>query len=61
MAGEPVDFAVLPVAAVAGMIAMVALVCVAPWDEIAGLAAVIAASLALYGVARVSARRGEMT
>ncbi len=61
MAGEPVDFAMLPIAALAGMIAMVALVCVAPWDEIAGFAAVIAASLALYGVARVGNRSREMT
>ena len=52
--GRPVSFAVLPAAAAAGMLAMVVLVCVAPWDEIAGLAAVVVGSLAVYAGVRVS-------
>ena len=48
MAGVPVSFAWLPAAAIAGMLAMVGLVCVAPWGEISGLVAVVGVSLAIY-------------
>lgn len=51
-AGTPVSFKALPAAALCGMAAMVALVCVAPWIEIAGLAAVVTVSLAIYRAVR---------
>ena len=57
MMGPPVSFAVLPAAALGGMAAMLVLVCLAPWDEIGGLAAVLAASLAIYAVTRAAGRR----
>ena len=50
--GEPTNFRVLPAAAFAGMAAMAVLIGVAPPDEIIGLAAVVAASIALYAIAR---------
>ncbi len=55
--GPPVNFAVLPAAAAGGMLAMIALVCLAPLNEILGLAAVLAASLAIYAAARALSRR----
>ncbi len=55
--GPPVHFAVLPYVASAGMVAMIVLVCLAPWSEILGLAAVFAASLAIYLVALAVGRR----
>ena len=57
MLGPPVSFAILPAAAAGGMAAMVLLVCVAPWDEIGGLLAVLAASLAIYAVSLAVGRR----
>ncbi len=48
--GVPVDFAALPASALIGMAAMVLLVCVAPRDEILGLAAVVAGSVILYAI-----------
>ncbi len=57
MLGPPVSFAVLPLVAGAGMLAMVVLVCLAPWNEILGLAAVLVASLAIYLVTRAVGRR----
>lgn len=57
MMGVPVNFAVLPAAALCGMVAMVLLVCVAPVDEILGLVAVVVASMALYLVMRRLADR----
>ncbi len=57
MLGPPISFAVLPVVAAAGMLAMVVLMCLAPWSEILGLAAVLVASVAIYLVARAAGRR----
>jgi amino acid transporter len=52
LAGTPVRFAFLPAAAVGGMVCMVVLVGVAPWDEIFGFGGVILGSLALYLLAK---------
>jgi amino acid transporter len=57
MLGPPINLRGLPAASVAGMAAMVALVCVAPGSEIFGLAMVIVASCGLFGVARVVQRK----
>jgi amino acid transporter len=48
LAGKPLGFKGLPVAAGLGLIGLLALVAQAQWVEIAGTAAVVAASLGLY-------------
>ena len=55
--GRPVSFAFLPGIALCGMIAMTLLVCVAPRNEIIGLALVVGVSVALYAIMRVLGKR----
>ena len=55
--GTPVAFTGLPAASLCGMVAMVLLVCVAPRDEILGLAGVVVGSVVLYAVMRRLAGR----
>ncbi len=50
-AGPPLRLGILPLAAFGGMVGMVALICAAERQEIFGLAAVILASAAIYGIA----------
>lgn len=52
MAGPPLVVRALPLAACGGVISMVALVAVADYAEMLGLAAVLAGSAVLYGVMR---------
>jgi hypothetical protein len=56
-AGAPLNLRVLPAAAALGMASMVLLICAAARAEILGLAAVLAASTALYAAMRLAARR----
>ena len=51
-AGKPLGFKALPAASAVGIIGMIGMICAARWIEIAGTAAVIAASLVLYTVMR---------
>jgi basic amino acid/polyamine antiporter, APA family len=55
--GTPLSFALLPAAAVIGMISMVVLVAVAKPDEIVGFVAVTIGSIALYAVMRPKTAR----
>jgi amino acid transporter len=54
-AGPPLRFAGLPAAAAVGCIGMIGMILAASWQEVAGLAGLIAASLVLYFA---TARRG---
>ncbi len=55
--GPPVSFRALPAAAILGMTSMVLLVCIAQWNEIGGLCAVVVAIVALYWVMRIARSR----
>jgi APA family basic amino acid/polyamine antiporter len=48
MAGVPLDFAALPVAAAIGLLGMLGMLAAATWQELAGLTGVIVCSLAVY-------------
>jgi basic amino acid/polyamine antiporter, APA family len=59
LAGAPLAFRALPAAAALGLAGMLGMLLAAQWTEVAGLAAVIALSLALYAVmSRVRQRGG---
>ncbi|MEJ0046233.1 MAG: APC family permease [Rhodospirillales bacterium] len=52
LAGPPLGMRAVPAAAVAGMVGMGGMLLAAQWVEVAGLAAVVLASLALYSVTK---------
>jgi hypothetical protein len=56
VAGPPLNFAFLPAAAALGLLGMLGMLLAARWQDAAGLAAVIAASLLLFAAMRATRR-----
>jgi len=56
VAGPPLNFAALPAAAALGLLGMLGMLLAARWQDVAGLAAVVVASLALFAAMRARRR-----